>query len=101
MLDEAACRAIDETFREVAGLLGPANIRVEREKLALSQKVLATYLDGGESTLSRWETGAQLQQRAMDKLLRGFFGCPQFRAFLGSTKRTAQHPTRTTRDEPQ
>jgi hypothetical protein len=43
-------------------------------------------LDVSESTLSRWETGAQIQQRAMDKLLRGFFEVPAFRQYLGFTE---------------
>ncbi len=41
------------------------------------------YLQIAEATLSRWETGAQIQQRSLDKLLRGFFGIEALRRFLG------------------
>ena len=51
------------------------------EALGLTQKQLATRLHLAESTLSRWETGAQIQQRAMDLLLRMFFEIPQVRTF--------------------
>jgi hypothetical protein len=36
-----------------------------------------------EATLSRWETGAQIQQRAMDAFLRVFFRSAEARGVLG------------------
>ena len=36
-----------------------------------------------KETVSRWETGAQIQQRAMDLLLRLFFDIPEVRRQLG------------------
>jgi putative zinc finger/helix-turn-helix YgiT family protein len=83
VLDDAANEAISSAFRAEAHLLTPAQIRQGREGLGLSQKQLAGYLDIAVSTLSRWETGAQIQQRAMDKLLRAFFDVPEFREYLG------------------
>ena len=57
-------------FRREARLLAPEEIREGREKLALTQKQFANLLGIGEATVSRWETGAQIQQRAMDRFLR-------------------------------
>jgi putative zinc finger/helix-turn-helix YgiT family protein len=83
MLDDAANRRLSEALRSAAGLLQPTDIRAAREGLGLTQRELANYLQIAEATLSRWETGAQIQQRSMDRLLRGFFSVPEFRRFLG------------------
>ena len=83
ILDDAANRRLSDALRSTAGLLQPAEIRARREALGLTQKELANYLQLAEATLSRWETGAQIQQRSLDKLLRGFFGVEEFRRFLG------------------
>lgn len=88
VLDDAANEAISNAFRSEARLLTPAQIRQGREGLGLSQKQLAGYLDIAVSTLSRWETGAQIQQRAMDKLLRAFFHVPELRQYLGVREAT-------------
>jgi transcriptional regulator with XRE-family HTH domain len=64
--------------------LQPHEVRAGREGLGLTQKELASYLQIADATLSRWETGAQIQQRSMDRLLRGFFFVPEFRRFLGA-----------------
>ncbi len=84
ILDDAANRRLSAALRSAAGLLQPAEIRQAREALALTQKEMANYLQIAEATLSRWETGAQIQQRSMDKLLRGFFAVAEFRRFLGA-----------------
>ncbi len=83
ILDDAATRRLSDALRSTAGLLQPGEIRAGREALGLSQKERASYLQIAEATLSRWETGAQIQQRSLDKLLRGFFGVEEFRRFLG------------------
>jgi len=92
-LDDAANRAISAAFRKHAGLLTPTEIRKRRSELGLSQPQLARFLDVSVSTLSRWETGGQIQQRAMDKLLRGFFTVREFRHWLGY-----REPTEATED---
>src|SRR5690349_19485098 len=69
ILDDAANRRLSDALRSTVGLLQPAEIRARREALGLTQKELANYLQTADATLSRWETGAQLQQRSMDKLL--------------------------------
>ena len=83
VLEDAANRRLSDALRSAAGLLHPSEIRDRRESLGLKQKELANYLRISESTLSRWETGAQIQQRCMDWLLRGFYGVEEFRRFLG------------------
>jgi putative zinc finger/helix-turn-helix YgiT family protein len=69
-IDDEADRQISAAFRRQARLLAPEEIRQGREKLELTQKELANLLGVGEATVSRWETGAQIQQRAMDRFLR-------------------------------
>jgi putative zinc finger/helix-turn-helix YgiT family protein len=85
VLNEEADRRISEALRTAAGLLSPEEIRRGREKLGLTQKQLANHLQVGEATLSRWETGGQIQQRSMDRLLRLYFQVPEARQFLETT----------------
>ena len=83
ILDDAASRRLSDALRNEAGLLQPAEIRTQREALGLTQKTLAGYLLIAEATLSRWETGAQIQQRAMDAFLRSLFKSSEARSILG------------------
>jgi putative zinc finger/helix-turn-helix YgiT family protein len=83
MLDEAANRRLSDALRAEAGLLQPSEIRAHREELRLTQKALAGHLQIAEATLSRWETGAQIQQRVMDRFLRVFFQSTEARKILG------------------
>jgi putative zinc finger/helix-turn-helix YgiT family protein len=69
-IDDEADHQISAAFRREAKLLAPEAIREGREALALTQKQFANLLGVGEATVSRWETGAQIQQRAMDRFLR-------------------------------
>jgi putative zinc finger/helix-turn-helix YgiT family protein len=73
---------ITDALREHVGLLKPGEIRRKREGLKLTQDALAEQLGVAKETISRWETGGVIQSRAMDKLLRLFFGCPPVREFL-------------------
>src|SRR5437660_1003519 len=75
-IDDDADRQISAAFRCEARLLAPAEIRQGREQLGLTQKEFANLLGVGEATVSRWETGAQIQQRAMDRFLRLCFVSP-------------------------
>ena len=52
--------------------------------LGLSQRQLAEHLGVAVGTISRWETGALTQSRAMDRYLRVFFGAPALRVALES-----------------
>ncbi len=83
-LDDEAEDRLTQALRAAAGLLDPAVIRARREALGLTQKALANLLKIAESTLSRWETGAQIQQRVMDRLLRAFFDLEPLRDYFQS-----------------
>jgi DNA-binding transcriptional regulator YiaG len=71
--DDAANRRISNALRQQLRLLTPEQIRANRDALGLTQPELAGMLGIAVATLSRWETGAQIQQRAMDRLLRVTF----------------------------
>ncbi len=81
-LDEEANREISDAFRQQAGLLSPEQIRLKRQTLGLTQQALAEALGVAVSTLSRWETGGQIQQRCLDRFLRAFFDLPDLRKRL-------------------
>jgi len=83
VLDEEANRQISAAFRKEAGLLSPEEIRQHRTALGLTQQALADLLGVAVYTLSRWETGAQIQQRSLDRFLRAVFALPELRRALG------------------
>jgi putative zinc finger/helix-turn-helix YgiT family protein len=82
VLDEEANRRISAAFRSQAGLLPPEQIRRHRTALGLTQQALADLLGVAVATLSRWETGAQIQQRSLDRFLRAVFVIPELRRAL-------------------
>ena len=82
VLDDAANEKISQALRRQVGLLTPEEIRGRRQELGLTQKQLACCLGIAEATLSRWETGDQIQQRSLDRFLRVLFGFPSVRAVL-------------------
>lgn len=59
---EAVCRSL--------GLLTPAEIQAIRERLGPTQAEFARLTGIGEATISRWERGRILPNRAMDRYLR-------------------------------
>src|SRR5207247_10117691 len=67
-------------------LLTPAEIQARRLQLGLDQVEFAKRIGVEEETIGRWETGAMIQSRAMDNLLRLFFDCPHARDLLLSLK---------------
>lgn len=83
-IDDEADRQISAAFRREARLLTPEEIRQGREKLGFTQKEFAGLLGIGEATVSRWETGAQIQQRAMDRFLRLCLASPAAVELLAS-----------------
>jgi putative zinc finger/helix-turn-helix YgiT family protein len=80
--DAKANRQITQEFLRQAKLLTPQQIRRKREALGLTQKQFATILGFAEATISRWETGTQIQQRSLDNYLRIFFAFPDVRRAL-------------------
>jgi putative zinc finger/helix-turn-helix YgiT family protein len=76
-IDDAADQQISAAFRREAKLLPLEDIRQGRENLELTQKQLANLLGVSEATVSRWETGAQICQRAMDRFLRLCLASPE------------------------
>ena len=59
-----------EIYRKRHGLLGSDEIRSIRERLGLTQAALARLLRLGGNTISRWESGRNVQSGSMDVLLR-------------------------------
>jgi putative zinc finger/helix-turn-helix YgiT family protein len=82
VFDNDADEQIAQALRHHLGLLPAGQIRANREQLHLSQRELAEHLGVAVETISRWETGALTQSRAMDRYLRLYFGVPEARAAL-------------------
>jgi len=59
-----------EMYRRKHGLLSADEIRAVRERFNLNQADLARLLRLGANTVSRWESGRNVQTAAMDILLR-------------------------------
>jgi putative zinc finger/helix-turn-helix YgiT family protein len=73
---------IRAALRAQLGFLTPEVIQRGRSRLELSQQELAEQLGVAKETISRWETGALIQSRAMDNLLRLFFESEEVRKLL-------------------
>lgn len=89
VLDDGANERISDAVRSQLGVLTPAQIRRSRERLGISPAQLANNLGVAEASLSRWEAGAQIQSRALDRLLRLYFGCEQVRTVLADDTQLA------------
>lgn len=94
VLPDAAMERVLDTLRAEAELLTPIEIREKRKRLGLTQEQLANQLKVAKETVSRWETGGQIQQRGFDTLLRVFFDLPDVRRYLAerSAGITSQPP---------
>jgi hypothetical protein len=75
---------ISAALREHLGLLTPEQLRTNLAALHLTQKEAADRIGVAPETMSRWLSGAMIQSRAMDNLLRGFFGCSELRGHLSA-----------------
>lgn len=73
---------INNALRAHLHLLTPSQIRDGLKQVGLTQKEAARRLGIAEATLSRWLSGAQIQSRALDNLLRTYFAFPQVREAL-------------------
>jgi putative zinc finger/helix-turn-helix YgiT family protein len=94
VLDDAADKRLDDALRAKVGLLFPADIREQRTSLNLSQNDLAGLLGISVFTLSRWESGAQIQQRCMDKFLKTFFDVKEAREYLAAGECSRPTPSK-------
>lgn len=79
VLDDEANEQIDRAFRHKARLLTPEQIREGRERLGLTQQALADRLGIAVSTLSRWETGGQIQQRSLNRAMKAYIRSAEIR----------------------
>jgi putative zinc finger/helix-turn-helix YgiT family protein len=69
-------------LRTEVGLLTPPEIQRQRGQRGMTQQELAEQLGVAKETISRWETGGMIQSRAMDNLLRLYFGSAEVRTLL-------------------
>lgn len=88
VFDNGSDSQISDALREQLALLSPSQIRQNRGQLGLSQRELAEHLGVAVETISRWENGALIQSRAMDRYLRLYFGVPAARTALVERART-------------
>jgi putative zinc finger/helix-turn-helix YgiT family protein len=58
------------TYRKKHGLLSADEIRALRKRFGLTQGELARFLHLGANTISRWESGRNVQTEAMEMFLR-------------------------------
>jgi putative zinc finger/helix-turn-helix YgiT family protein len=59
-----------ERYRRKHGLLSAGEMRAMRQRFKRTQAAFATLLRLAANTLSRWESGRNVQTEAMDTLLR-------------------------------
>ena len=69
-------------YRKKHGLLSADDLRAIRGRFALNQGELARLLRLGANTISRWESGRNVQTAAMDVLLRLLRDLPGSLAYL-------------------
>jgi putative zinc finger/helix-turn-helix YgiT family protein len=69
-------------YRRKHGLLSADEIRAIREHLGLTQAGLAKLLRLGSNTISRWESGRNVQTDVMDILLRMIRDLPESVTYL-------------------
>jgi putative zinc finger/helix-turn-helix YgiT family protein len=71
-----------EAYRRKHGLLAEREIRDVRERLKLTQRALSRLLRLGLNTVSRWESGRNVQSASMDMMLRVLRDVPGALAYL-------------------
>jgi putative zinc finger/helix-turn-helix YgiT family protein len=82
IITTAVDELVNDALRSKLHLLTPAQIRQGIETLGLKQQEMAERLGVAAETISRWVTGALIQSRAMDNLLRAYFAVPELRNVL-------------------
>ncbi len=79
---DSANEQVSTRLREMAGLLSPEQIRTNREALGMTQTELAARLGVLPCVYERLESGGQLQDLAVDRLLRLYFQSSSVRGLL-------------------
>jgi putative zinc finger/helix-turn-helix YgiT family protein len=69
-LDAVAERSRHDAVCQYLGRLTPTEIRAGRRRLGMNRRRFALLTGIGEASLGRWESGAQIQNAAMDRLIR-------------------------------
>ncbi len=67
---DALQRATHDAYRRKYGFLTSGEILSRRKVMGFSQKRFAEYLGVGSASIERWESGALVQDKASDLLLR-------------------------------
>ncbi len=89
LLNNESDTDLASAFRERLKLLQPETIREGRKRLGLNQREFAEVLGVAEESVSRWETGAQMQSRVVDKIMRAYFASPEARKVLDAARTDA------------
>ena len=79
LMDGDADRAIWDGLRKVRRLLTPEQITANIKALGITQTAFAARIGVAAESVSRWANGRMVQSRAMDLLMRMFFGLPAAR----------------------
>jgi putative zinc finger/helix-turn-helix YgiT family protein len=95
-ITSAVDELVNDALRSKLRLLTPEQMRQGIEKLGLNQQELANRLGVAPETISRWVTGAIIQSRAMDNLLRIYFAIPEVRDALQGANQDPQLGTEPT-----
>jgi len=69
LVNKAAMRRFDELCLEVVPEYSPAEIRSLRERLNLSQAVLASVINASPNSIQKWERGTKKPSGTALKLL--------------------------------
>lgn len=75
---------ISAGLRLQVGLLQPQEIREQLARLDLTQKDFAEHLRVAQESVSRWMTGAAIQSRSLDTLMRLYFQFENVREALAT-----------------
>jgi putative zinc finger/helix-turn-helix YgiT family protein len=86
LLNNESDANLSSAFRDRLKLLQPEMIREGRKRLGLNQREFAELLGVAEESVSRWETGAQMQSRVVDKIMRVYFASPEARKVLNAAR---------------
>lgn len=86
---DRVAKSIADMHRRSEGLLLPEEIRGVRERLGLRQRDFESLLGVSSPTASRWETGAMLQSKTADKLMRVLSAHPEIAGELSGPTVTA------------